>query len=72
MDSAGNFAKVHYENKQTTDELMSQLEPRLELARQLLSENGSIFCSIDDTNQAYLKLLFDKVFGRNNFIKTLI
>jgi len=42
--------------------------PRLLLARDLLSENGIIFISIDDNEQATLKLLADSVFGEANFL----
>lgn len=42
------------------------LYPRLVLAKQLLSENGVIFCSIDDKNQAYIKCLFDEIFSDKN------
>jgi len=45
---------------------------RLELAKQLLSDKGVIFCSIDDKNQAYVKCLFDEVFKERNFIGQLI
>ena len=40
--------------------------PRLILAKQLLTENGVIFCSIDDKNQAYVKCLFDEIFSDRN------
>ena len=62
-DSMGEFAKTNYENAITRDNLLSMLYPRLVLARQLLSDNGVIFCSMDDKNQAYVKGLFDEVFG---------
>ena len=42
--------------------------PRLWLAKQLLSDDGVIFVSIDDNEQANLKLLMDSIFGENNFI----
>jgi adenine-specific DNA-methyltransferase len=71
-DSMGEFAKNNYDNAITRDNLLSLLYPRLVLARQLLSENGVIFCSIDDKNQAYVKGLFDEVFGENNFISNFI
>lgn len=66
-DSMGEFAKTNYDNAITRDNLLSMLYPRLVLARQLLSDNGVIFCSIDDKNQAYVKGLFDEVFGESNF-----
>lgn len=45
----------------------SFMQKRLELARKLLSEKGVIFISIDDNEQAALKLLCDDVFGSDNF-----
>lgn len=47
---------------------LSLMRPRLEILRNLLSTNGSIWISIDDDEQAYLKVLCDEVFGRNNFL----
>ncbi len=44
------------------------MKNRLEVARQLLAEDGVIFVQIDDNEQAYLKVLMDEVFGRENFI----
>ena len=46
--------------------------PRLLLARDLLSDDGVIFISIDDNEQANLKLLCDDVFGEENFINDII
>lgn len=43
------------------------MKNRLEVARELLREDGAIFISIDDNEQAYLKVLCDAVFGRRNF-----
>ncbi|HDR1186907.1 site-specific DNA-methyltransferase [Pasteurella multocida] len=42
--------------------------PRLYIARELLKEDGVIFISIDDNEQAQLKLLCDEVFGEENFL----
>ena len=47
---------------------LSFMSKRLELAKNLLSEKGVIFISIDDNEQANLKLLCDKVFGEENFV----
>ena len=46
--------------------------PRLSLARNLLKEDGVIFISIDDNEQAQLKLLCDEIFGEENFIETFL
>jgi adenine-specific DNA-methyltransferase len=48
------------------------MKPRLDLLRNLLSDDGSIWISIDDDEQAYLKLLCDEVFGRVNFVNSVI
>ena len=70
-DSMGEFAATNYNNAITRDNLLSMLYPRLSLAKQLLSNEGVIFCSIDDKNQAYVKCLFDDVFGEENFISNI-
>jgi adenine specific DNA methylase Mod len=46
--------------------------PRLALAKKLLTDDGVIFVSIDDNEQANLKLLMDDVFGEGNFINTIV
>jgi adenine-specific DNA-methyltransferase len=67
-DSMGEFAATNYNNAITRDNLLSMLYPRLQLAKQLLSDDGVIFCSIDDRNFAYAKCLFDEIFGENKFV----
>lgn len=47
---------------------LSMMCPRLNLAKQFLSEDGVIFISIDDHEQARLKVLCDEIFGERNFI----
>ena len=48
------------------------MKNRLEITRGLLKEDGAIFVQCDDNEQAYLKLLMDDVFGRENFISTIV
>ncbi len=48
------------------------MSPRLQLARELLSKDGVIFISIDDNEQANLKLLCDYIFGEENLVSTFI
>lgn len=48
------------------------MKNRLEIARDLLDENGAIFISCDDNESHYLKVLTDEVFGRNNFVSNVI
>ncbi|ASD25173.1 site-specific DNA-methyltransferase [Ureaplasma parvum] len=47
------------------------MKNRLELAKKLLRDDGVIFVQCDDNEQAYLKVLMDEVFGRENFSTTL-
>jgi adenine-specific DNA-methyltransferase len=51
---------------------LSFMYPRLLLAKDLLRDDGVIFISIDDNEQAQLKLLCDEVFGEENFISQLV
>lgn len=51
---------------------LSMLYPRLKLARELLSEEGSIFVSIDYNESANLRKLMDEVFGEENFQREII
>ncbi len=51
---------------------LSFMLPRLKLARDLLREDGVIFISIDDNEQANLKILCDEIFGEENFVADLI
>ncbi|WP_029608653.1 site-specific DNA-methyltransferase [Mycoplasma simbae] len=51
---------------------LSFMSERLELARELLSEEGVIFISIDDNEQAQLKLLCDEIFGEENFVANIV
>lgn len=47
------------------------MKARLEILRSLLCNDGSIWIQIDDEEQAYLKVLCDEIFGRNNFINMI-
>ncbi|MBL0717680.1 MAG: site-specific DNA-methyltransferase [Alphaproteobacteria bacterium] len=48
------------------------MKNRLEVARELLADDGVIFVQCDDNEQAYLKVLMDEVFGRANFVINLV
>lgn len=50
------------------DKWLCMMYPRLRLLHKLLAPDGAIFISIDDNEQANLKLVMDEIFGRNNFI----
>jgi len=54
------------------DKWLCMMYPRLKLLRQLLSDDGAIFISIDDNEQAHLKMICDEIFGSGNYLNTLI
>ena len=60
----------HYDDNLEHSQWLSMIYPRLELLRDLLSEDGSIWVSIDDNEGHYLKVIMDEIFGRKNFIAT--
>ncbi len=62
----------HYDDSVEHSTWLSLMKPRLEILRMLLSEHGSIWVSIDDNEGHYMKLLCDEVFGRKNFLTTVI
>lgn len=47
------------------------MKNRLEIARELLRDDGVIFVQCDDKEQAYLKVLMDEIFGRDNFVSDI-
>ncbi len=47
------------------------MKNRLEIAREFLRDDGVIFIQCDDNEQAYLKVLMDEIFGRENFVNTI-
>ncbi len=62
----------HYDDNLEHTRWLSMMYPRLELLRDFLSEDGSIWVSCDDNEGHYLKVIMDEVFGRKNFITTVI
>lgn len=58
----------HYNDNFEHSEWLSLMYPRLELLRRFLADDGAIFISIDDNEQASLKLICDEIFGANNFV----
>ncbi|UUM20145.1 site-specific DNA-methyltransferase [Mycoplasma sp. 1578d] len=63
--------KFIYRDKFSRNGWLNMLKDRLELAHELLNEEGIIFVSIDDNEHAYLKILMDEIFGEENFISNL-
>ena len=62
----------HYDDNLEHSQWLSMIYPRLVLLRELLSEDGSIWVTIDDNEAHYLKVVMDEVFGRKNFLTTFI
>ncbi len=70
--SESDFARMDFsfKTKKSHNGWLAFMYPRLLIARDLLSKDGVIFISIDDNEQANLKLLCDDVFGDENFVGT--
>ena len=68
--NTGN-AFEHYDDGLEHSIWLSLMRERLELLKNLLREDGILFVQIDDSEQAYLKVLLDETFGRANFINML-
>lgn len=62
----------HYDDNLEHAQWLSMMLPRLQLLRELLSEDGSIWVTIDDNEGHYLKVLMDEVFGRGNFVANVL
>lgn len=69
--NTGN-AFEHYDDGVEHSIWLSLMRERLVLLRKLLAKDGSIWISIDDDEQAYLKVLMDEVFGRQNFVANIV
>lgn len=62
----------HYDDNLEHSTWLSLMYPRLELLRDLLAEDGSIWVSIDDNEAHYLKVVMDEIFGRSNFVANVV
>lgn len=65
-------AFAHYDDNLEHSTWLSMMYPRLELMRDLLAEDGSIWVHIDDSEAHYLKVIMDEVFGRSRFIASFV
>jgi len=78
--SVGNASDIRHINRKAfpdtwesgLDSYLDMLYPRLQLMRQVLAENGSIFVHVDWHSSHYVKVLLDEVFGRENFINEIV
>lgn len=62
----------HYDDGIEHSLWLSLMRDRMELIRRLLSDEGSVWVSLDDNENHYFKVMMDEVFGRQNFIATII
>lgn len=62
----------HYDDNLEHTQWLSMMYPRLELLREFLSDDGSIWVSIDNRQGHYLKVLMDEIFGRKCYVTTCI
>jgi adenine-specific DNA-methyltransferase len=69
--NTGN-AFEHYDDGLEHSIWLSLMKPRLEMIHRLLSKDGSLWISIDDDECHYLKVLCDEIFGRDNFVNTIV
>lgn len=62
----------HYDDNLEHSIWLNLIKVRLEFIQRLISPDGFIFVQIDDCEQAYLKVVMDEIFGRNNFVCNFI
>ena len=62
----------HYDDNLEHSIWLNLMRSRLQILRNLLAKDGSIWVSIDDDEGHYLKVLCDEIFGRSNFVSTVI
>jgi adenine-specific DNA-methyltransferase len=65
-------AFAHYDDGVEHSIWLSLIRDRLEILRNLLAEDGSIWITIDDNEAHYLKIVCDEIFGRSNFVASMI
>ena len=62
----------HYDDNLEHAKWLAMMYPRLELLRDLLTEDGSIWVTLDDNESHYFKVIMDEIFGRKNFIANVV
>lgn len=65
-------AFTHYDDGLEHSIWLGLMRDRLEIIKRLLSDDGSLWITIDDNEGHYLKVMCDEIFGRNNFVSTVI
>lgn len=66
-----SFQNEHYDDNVEHSVWLSRIYPRLELLRELLCEDGTIWVMVDDNQVHYVKVVMDEIFGRKNFINQI-
>lgn len=61
-----------YDDNLEHSKWLSTIYPRIELLHELLSDDGSIWVTIDDNEAHYLKVIMDEIFGRKNFVANIV
>ena len=61
-----------YKDKYSKDAWLNLMKQRMQIAHELLKDDGVIFVSLDDNMQAYFKVIMDNIFGEENFICNFI
>src|ERR1039458_3684377 len=62
----------HYDDGIEHSLWLSLMRDRMEMIKRMLSDEGSVWISLDDNESHYFKVMMDEVFGRQNFIATVI
>lgn len=65
-------AFAHYDDGLEHSIWLSMMRDRLELIRNLLSEEGSLWITLDDNEAHYMKVICDEIFGRRNFVSNVV
>ena len=65
-------AFAHYDDNLEHSQWLAMMFPRLQLLREFLRPDGSIWVSIDDNEAHYLKVIMDEIFGRKNFVANVL
>ncbi len=61
-------ASEHYDDNLEHTRWLAMMWPRLEMLRELLAEDGSVWVQLDDNEAHYARVVLDEVFGRRNFV----
>lgn len=62
----------HYDDNLEHSQWLSMIYPRMEMLRDLMAVNGSIWVTVDDNEGHYLKVVMDEIFGRRNFVANIV